>query len=181
MQILSVKQPYAILLVSGIKKIEYRSWSTRYRGKMLIHASTSETKKAFDIIPPEDNLHSMPVFSEFYAQHRKNGWLPYSGKYLELDAEGLYLKAEYLTAPDIVREYQLLMYQIGHEKSMIHEHAILGHVTLTDCVERGSLYHWIVADPVWYASPILEVSGKLGLWSGEYSYNGPAIDYTFSM
>jgi hypothetical protein len=36
---LSVKQPWAALLVSGLKTIEMRTWPTRRRGRVLIHAS----------------------------------------------------------------------------------------------------------------------------------------------
>ena len=36
---LCVKQPYASDILTGIKKIEYRSWRTRYRGDVLIIAS----------------------------------------------------------------------------------------------------------------------------------------------
>lgn len=39
MKCLSLKQPYAELLVSGKKTIELRDWNTRFRGKFLIHAS----------------------------------------------------------------------------------------------------------------------------------------------
>lgn len=41
MKALSVKQPWACLLVEGIKKIEVRSWATDYRGPLLICASAS--------------------------------------------------------------------------------------------------------------------------------------------
>jgi hypothetical protein len=41
MKALSVKQPWACLLVEGVKKIEVRSWSTNYRGNLLICASAS--------------------------------------------------------------------------------------------------------------------------------------------
>lgn len=37
-RILSIRQPWAWLITSGHKKIENRTWSTRYRGLMLVHA-----------------------------------------------------------------------------------------------------------------------------------------------
>lgn len=40
---LSVRQPWAALIASGEKHIEYRSWSTSYRGPLIIVAS-----KTFD-------------------------------------------------------------------------------------------------------------------------------------
>jgi hypothetical protein len=39
MKCLSLKQPFAELLVSGKKPIELRKWNTKFRGKFLIHAS----------------------------------------------------------------------------------------------------------------------------------------------
>lgn len=36
---LSLKQPFAELLVSGKKKIELRKWNTKFRGEFLVHAS----------------------------------------------------------------------------------------------------------------------------------------------
>lgn len=38
MKVLTVKQPWASLIVDGYKKYEFRSWKTKYRGKILIHA-----------------------------------------------------------------------------------------------------------------------------------------------
>ncbi len=38
MKALTVQQPYASLIASGQKTIELRSWSTMYRGPLLIHA-----------------------------------------------------------------------------------------------------------------------------------------------
>ena len=39
MKALSLKQPWATLIVSGIKPIENRKWKSSYRGPLLIHAS----------------------------------------------------------------------------------------------------------------------------------------------
>lgn len=39
MKVLSLKQPFAELVVSGKKTIELRNWNTNFRGKFLIHAS----------------------------------------------------------------------------------------------------------------------------------------------
>lgn len=36
---LTVRQPYAWLIVAGFKPIENREWSTTYRGPLLIHAA----------------------------------------------------------------------------------------------------------------------------------------------
>jgi hypothetical protein len=38
-KVLSVQQPWASLICSGIKSIENRTWKTEYRGRLYIHAS----------------------------------------------------------------------------------------------------------------------------------------------
>ena len=38
MKALTIKQPYASLIVNGYKEYEFRTWKTNYRGKLLIHA-----------------------------------------------------------------------------------------------------------------------------------------------
>jgi hypothetical protein len=43
MKILSVRHPWAHLIIHGGKDIENRTWATRYRGLVLIQASTSRT------------------------------------------------------------------------------------------------------------------------------------------
>jgi hypothetical protein len=50
MNCLSLKQPYAELLVSGKKTIELRNWNTSFRGKFLVHASKNIDKKRLDFL-----------------------------------------------------------------------------------------------------------------------------------
>lgn len=44
-KVLTVKQPWAFLLVAGIKDVENRNCPTNYRGELFIHASV---EKSFD-------------------------------------------------------------------------------------------------------------------------------------
>lgn len=44
MKALSLLQPWASLIAVGAKKIETRSWSTKYRGPLAIHASKKLTE-----------------------------------------------------------------------------------------------------------------------------------------
>jgi hypothetical protein len=46
MKILSIRQPWAHLITRGSKDIENRSWSTKYRGPFLVHASLRVDKEA---------------------------------------------------------------------------------------------------------------------------------------
>jgi hypothetical protein len=48
LKILSIRQPWADLIVRGRKDIENRSWSTSYRGQILVHASLNIDRDACD-------------------------------------------------------------------------------------------------------------------------------------
>ncbi len=52
---LSLKQPWAALVVHGVKTIEIRRWPTRHRGLLLIHASrqTDDRTEGWGLLPPE--------------------------------------------------------------------------------------------------------------------------------
>lgn len=44
MRALSVRQPWAWLIVNGHKPIENRDWATNFRGEVLIHAGLTMTR-----------------------------------------------------------------------------------------------------------------------------------------
>lgn len=46
MKVLSIRQPWATLIVKGYKKYEFRTWKTKYRGELYIHASKGVEKNA---------------------------------------------------------------------------------------------------------------------------------------
>lgn len=48
MKIITLKQPWATLVAEGIKKYEFRSWKTNYKGKILIHAGAGVDKKEME-------------------------------------------------------------------------------------------------------------------------------------
>ena len=47
MKVLSVRQPWAYLIVAGYKDIENRKWYTNHRGPLLIHASLGTDPENF--------------------------------------------------------------------------------------------------------------------------------------
>ena len=47
MKALSLLQPWASLVLIGVKEIETRSWSTSYRGPLLIHSSKGKAGEIF--------------------------------------------------------------------------------------------------------------------------------------
>lgn len=62
MKVLTIKEPFATLIMKKVKYIETRSWKTNYRGELYIHAGVAklskEIKKRTDLskLYDEDNL-----------------------------------------------------------------------------------------------------------------------------
>lgn len=134
MKTLSIKQPWASLITSGIKNIENRTWKTNYRGRIYIHASS---KPSFPISESILRL-SIPQWDK----------IP-----LEFQNE---LHYNYLNVPQssIIGEVDIIDCVIGHSSTW----------TDKDC------YNWVLANPIMYEQPILNVKGALSLWEYERPY-----------
>lgn len=73
MKAISIRQPWAWLIVNGFKDIENRTWDTKYRGPVLIHASSrkptvAEVQAARAILLQTHGLaaaHFMPSADDF--------------------------------------------------------------------------------------------------------------------
>ena len=52
MKALSVKQPWASLIAHGVKDIENRTWKTKFRGRIYIHASQNLPKDHWGLLSP---------------------------------------------------------------------------------------------------------------------------------
>lgn len=59
MKALTLIQPWATLIALGEKQIETRSWDTKYRGKIAIHAGKKIDKKAFE----------RPIYKDVLKKH----------------------------------------------------------------------------------------------------------------
>ena len=46
MKVLTIKQPFASLIAEGYKEYEFRTWKTKYRGPLLIHAGLGVDKES---------------------------------------------------------------------------------------------------------------------------------------
>lgn len=70
MKALSIRQPWAWLIVHGYKDIENRSWRTKYRGPVLIHASMGMTRHQYLLVQaicegmPSISRVTLPPFDE---------------------------------------------------------------------------------------------------------------------
>ncbi len=48
MKAITIRQPWATLIMQGVKRYEFRSWKTNYRGEVLIHAGKGIDKEAVE-------------------------------------------------------------------------------------------------------------------------------------
>lgn len=70
MKALSIRQPWAWLIVNGFKDIENRVWDTKYRGMVLIHASMGMTRHQYLLVQaicesmPSSHRLTLPPFDE---------------------------------------------------------------------------------------------------------------------
>ena len=50
MKAITIRQPWASLITSGAKQYETRSWATKYRGPIAIHAAKETERDIFNVI-----------------------------------------------------------------------------------------------------------------------------------
>lgn len=92
MKVLSIKEPWASLIINGYKEYEFRTWKTNYRGKILIHTSKNiekENIKRFQkmnlkyklgcIIGEAEIVDCVPLTEEFENSLVKENKLVYGG------------------------------------------------------------------------------------------------------
>jgi hypothetical protein len=66
MKALSIRQPWAWLIIHGGKDIENRSWHTKYRGRFLVHASQGMTRGEYDeALDLVHDIGSMDLYQRF--------------------------------------------------------------------------------------------------------------------
>lgn len=88
MKAISIKQPWAYLILNGYKPLENRSWRTKIRGRVLIHAGKEideEAVKRFEIteyLPTGCILGSVEIEDTIPSNHPdivNNPWNNFAG------------------------------------------------------------------------------------------------------
>lgn len=93
MKALSIREPWASLIIEGKKTIELRTWKTNYRGKILVHRSgenggiigTVEIVDIVNIESPEQfrSLHDRHHAPDTFYKERLFGWILKNAKPVE--------------------------------------------------------------------------------------------------
>ena len=132
MKALSIKQPWAALIVHGIKDIENRTWRTHFRGKIYIHASAP---KKFNVqLSDEQTKLAIPVLETSF-----NGTMLFGA---------------------IIGEVEIVDCIINHDSIWADKTPDNPKIY----VKPKPTYNWVLANPVLYDKPILNVKGKLSFW-----------------
>lgn len=107
MKVITIKQPFATLIAEGLKEYEFRTWRTKHRGDILIHAGKSVDKKAMKkfeclnleyplgcIIAKAKIVDCVTVDDELRKDLTKKNSLVYSGVIKHPEWEGYGFKLE---------------------------------------------------------------------------------------
>ena len=141
MKALSIKQPWASLIAHGIKDIENRTWKTNFRGRIYIHASAKESGSVLDLLDSEQ----FEEWTKYLNTKNRIPEKPYSA---------------------IIGEVDIVDCVINHDSIWAEK---------TEFAQSGNqrfykdkpIYNWVLANPVIYEKPILNVKGKLSFWEFE--------------
>ncbi len=140
MKALTVRQPFASLIVDGYKTIENRTWKTDYKGPLAIHAAASK---------PD------PVVMALVKDHFFKWWM---GTHRSDHVEGLmYWHHRFESSQEIPRGCVIGAVNLvdgSARVGMDNPWALVDH------------YHWILDTANPYEEPV-EAKGRLGLWEWE--------------
>jgi len=143
MKALTVKQPYATLIARGIKDIENRTWKTNFRGKIYIHVSKEVVKEHWGILKGKQ----YEVVKKLVLENKLDYYFPD------------------LPFGAIIGEVEIVDCVINHpsiwaEKSFRHQ----ANESNPDVDDDFIINNWVLANPILYDKPILNIKGKLSLW-----------------
>lgn len=168
MKAISIKQPWASLICTpridnpnlGIKDIENRTWKTKFRGRVYIHASAQMaiffkgkelafTPEQWAVIPKQ--------FSS--KENRNNVFIP-SAIIGEVDIIDCVINYDSIWAEKTPEESDLPFCRDCADSDGVCPH----DNKKCDEPKVKPIYNWVLANPVLYDKPILNVKGKLSFW-----------------
>lgn len=147
--VISLVQPFASLVVMGVKKIETRSWDTKFRGELYIHASLG---KSYGKISCRELCYTEP-FKQFINGGLAYDKLPFGAIIGKVD-----LVATSILCPpykDNVSPFGI--YYNNHGAAFTEQELAFGDF------EPGR-YGWLLSNPVLLDAPI-PAKGKQGFWN----------------
>ena len=136
MKTISVKNPWAYLICTGVKDIENRTWPIKYRGRVLIHTGAIGTHGYYSKFLP----------SEFWNNLSE-----------EQKAE---LIIQFQTRSAIIGSVEIVNCVINHESIWAEKTEMPAGCYMGE----KPIYNWVLAYPVLFPTPIRNIKGKLSFW-----------------
>jgi hypothetical protein len=155
MKAITLWQPWASLIACGAKKYETRSWATRYRGPIAIHAAKRDPVN----LPYHIQVEINPILLEHYSLWKD---LP---------------RGAVVATAELVQCWEIkIINDNGHPFATAVDHDGAHFLTITRDGEQlfgdftPGRYAWELANVQMLAEPI-PVKGKQGLWNWERGSN----------
>lgn len=148
MKVISILQPWASLIVLGHKRIETRSWNTKYRGEILIHASAGKNGINRGI-----QLDFQQEFSSLQLPKYEN--FPFGaiiGKVILVDC---------FNTNDYRNSHTTHISAYIGKQGISHQEECFGDYS-------KNRFGWLLSDPVLFEKPI-PAKGKLGIWEFDWA------------
>lgn len=144
MKAITIKQPWASLIVDGLKDIENRTWKTKFRGRVLIHASM-KPMKPFKFT--QEQTIEMMNHKAFGIEHEHpNSCIIGSVEIVDC----------VINHPSIWAEKT----KIPYLEDVVLDVKHLSKITKPNNI----IYNWVLANPIKFDKPIYNVKGKLSFW-----------------
>lgn len=148
MKVISVLEPWASLIVLGHKHIETRSWNTKHRGEILIHASALKNLTHRHI-----HLDFLQEFS--HLQLPKYDSLPFGAIIGKANIVDCFNTNDYRNSNAVhIAEF------IGNN-GISHKEECFGDYS-------ANRYAWLLSDVMIFKTPT-PAKGQLGLWNFDES------------
>ena len=150
MKAITIKQPWAYLIASGIKDIENRTWKTHFRGRIYIHASAKMAN--FWSTDQASIVHDELVKISLDDYEKTTGL--FSAIIGEVDIV------------DCVINHPSIWAEKSENYSLFNPKGVPAFVGKK---ELKPIYNWVLSNPILYEKPILNVKGKLSFWDFDHS------------
>ena len=155
-KVLSILQPWASLVVAGHKRIETRSWNTKYRGELYIHASMGKKKEGRELFNSQrvQKIYARMIEDlEIFERHYDFEELPFGAIIGKVDLI------------DTIR-----FNQFTYTTAAVHNGSNLFEFTEKEKAfgdYSENRFGWLLSNPVIFDKPI-PAKGKLGIWNCDF-------------
>lgn len=143
MKAVTIKQPYPYLICSGIKDIENRTWPTKFRGRVLVHASAKPMK----MINP-NNVFTYQQWESFSLEDQ-----------VQLMCSGTSFKP--LSDAAIIGSVEIVDCVVCHDSIWAEKRD--GRLDSAKQWIEKPIYNWVLANPILFPEPI-PAKGKQSFW-----------------